>query len=205
MFFEDFTGYILAGGKSSRMGTNKAFLEIGQKTFYENAVEILRPVCQNRIKVVLNIDENSFIEKLPPNTRYIFDIYENRGVLAGMHAAFADCSTKFAIILAVDLPLITTDVITKLSENFDQSNQISAIVPKQKNSKLQPLCGIYLTADCLTKTETILDKNLSFSVNHFLESIKIKIMDYEQLQVNSEVFLNVNSPIDYEFLKSSEI
>ncbi len=83
----DFTGYILAGGKSSRMGRDKAFLKIGEKTFLENAVEILKPNC-DQVKIVLNKSQNHFIEKLPDGISHIFDIHENRGALGGIHAAF---------------------------------------------------------------------------------------------------------------------
>ena len=102
---EDFTGYILAGGKSSRMGRDKAFLKIGDKTFLENAVEILKPNCE-QVKIVLNKSQNHFIEKLPDDISHIFDIYENRGAVGGIHAALQDCQTEFAVILAVDLPFV---------------------------------------------------------------------------------------------------
>ena len=110
-----FTGYILAGGKSSRMGRDKAFLKIGEKTFLENAVEILTPVCK-QVKIVLNKSQTHFIEKLPEGISHIFDIHENRGAVGGIHAAFQDCKTEFAVILAVDLPFVTSEAIEKLCE-----------------------------------------------------------------------------------------
>ncbi len=132
----EFSGYILAGGKSSRMGTDKAFLKIGEKTFVENAVEILRTVCESRVKIVLNQNQKHFTEKLPQNLTYIFDIYQNRGVLAGIHSALKDCQTKYAVILAVDLPLVTQDVILKLAMSLTDYQECSAIVPEQANLKL---------------------------------------------------------------------
>src|SRR5438045_1162415 len=100
-----FTGYILAGGKSSRMGKDKAFLKTSDKTFLERAINALSSICENHVKIILNQNQTDLIEKLPPNIPYIFDIFENRGALGGIHTALKNCKTKFAIILAVDLPL----------------------------------------------------------------------------------------------------
>jgi molybdopterin-guanine dinucleotide biosynthesis protein A len=200
--FDEFSGYILAGGKSSRMGTDKAFLKIGDKTFLENAVEILRPICDTRIKIVLNQNQTHFTEKFPQKIPSIFDIYKNRGVLSGIHAAFKDCQTKYAVILAVDLPLVKTDVILKLSTYLTHSQNFSAIVPEQANYKLQPLCGIYKMSSCLPILEKLLEENNSASVNQFLELIDTKIINYKKLQIDSKAFLNVNSAMDYEDMKN---
>ncbi|MCY7345506.1 MAG: NTP transferase domain-containing protein, partial [Pyrinomonadaceae bacterium] len=96
----NFSGYVLAGGKSSRMQTDKAFLEIGGETFLSRAVKTLSETCENRVKVVLNNHQNNFIERLPANISPIFDAYENRGALGGIHAALTDCPTKYALVLA---------------------------------------------------------------------------------------------------------
>ena len=65
---QNFTGYILAGGKSSRMKRDKAFLEIGGKTFLENAFSALAPNCK-RVKIVLNPAQKHFIEKTSRRSR----------------------------------------------------------------------------------------------------------------------------------------
>lgn len=196
----EFSGYILAGGKSSRMGRDKAFLKYGEKTFLENAVEILRPVCESRVKIVLNQDQIHFIAKLPPKIAYVFDIYKNRGALGGIHAAFNDCQTKYAVILAVDLPFVTNEVFIKLAETLSDSPEFSAIIPKQNNSKLQPLCGIYIKNDCLPKLENLLNNNASVSVHQFLEKINTKVIKYVELQTDSRALFNVNFSEDYENL-----
>ncbi|MDQ3712120.1 MAG: molybdenum cofactor guanylyltransferase, partial [Acidobacteriota bacterium] len=103
-FPERFDGYVLAGGKSSRMKTDKAFLEVNGETFLTRAIKTLSTICENRVKIVLNKTQINFIERLPANVPHIFDIYENRGALGGIHAALSDCQSEWAIVLAVDLP-----------------------------------------------------------------------------------------------------
>ncbi len=192
-----FSGYILAGGKSSRMGRDKAFLRIGEKTFIENAVEILKPNCEN-VKIVLNKSQIDFIPKLPDQIPHIFDVYQNRGALGGMHAALKNCETEFAAILAVDLPFVTSEAIAKLCEIALDLKEFSAIVPRQNDEKLQPLCAVYHAENCLPKLEEILLKDESVSVKEFLKTIQIKIIDEEFLGNNKKMFANINYQRDFE-------
>lgn len=198
MKLNDFTGYILAGGKSSRMGTDKVFLKIGNKTFIENAVEILKLVCKDRIKIVLNPKQDHFIEKLPPNIPHIFDIFENRGALGGIHSALKNCETKFAIILAVDLPFVTKEAIDRLANIAIESKEFSAIVPQQNDGRLQPLCAIYQVENCLPKLEEFLSKNVSSAVHNYVESIGAKIIDIKILSSKQNFLANINTPQDFE-------
>lgn len=199
---EKFSGYILAGGKSSRMGSDKAFLKIGEKTFIENAVETLKPVCNDRIKIVLNNSQNYFIEKLPQNIPHIFDIYKNRAALGGIHACLNDCETKFAVILAVDLPFVKSIVIEKLSEIAIETKQSSVIVPRQTDGRFQPLAAVYLVENCLPKVRDILDTGKSASVKSFLENVSIKIVKQENLSFDRDIFLNINKPEDLTIIDS---
>lgn len=204
MSFSDFTGYVLAGGKSSRMGEDKAFLKIGDKTFIENAIDALKPNCEP-VKIVLNKSQAHFIEKLPENAEYIFDIYENRGALGGIHAAMKDCETEFAVILAVDLPFVDESAIRNLCEIALGSKAFSAIVPRQNDGKLQPLCAVYRAKNCLSKLEVVLSKNKSVSVRDFLETVETKIIESSNLNRDQNLFINVNYQRDFETLKSQEI
>ena len=166
------------------MGADKAFLKIGDKTFLENAVEILALVC-HQVKIVLNKSQLHFIEKLPDGISHIFDIYENRGALGGIHAAFQDCKTEFAVVLAVDLPFVTSDAVEKLCKIILDEKDFSAIVPRQTDGKLQPLCAVYRVKDCLPKAEEILSKTESASVRDFLEMTQTKLLKTENLDRKS--------------------
>ena len=198
----NFTGFVLAGGKSSRMGKDKAWLEINGKTFLENAVDVLRPACSS-IKIVLNQSQHHFIEKIPDDIPHIFDIYENRGALGGIHAALTDCETELAIILAVDLPFVSRQAIEKLGEVALDSKDFSVIVPRQIDGRLQPLCAIYRVQDCLPKLEELLDGNDSASVRDFLKSIIVRIIKQSCLSDDRNLFLNVNN--QSEFSRTNDI
>lgn len=200
MDFSNFTGYVLAGGKSSRMGTDKAFLEISGETFIERAIKNLSEACENRVKIVLNKNQTHFIEKLPADVSYIFDNYENRGALGGIEAALKNCETKYAIILAVDLPLVTSKAIEKLAEITLASNKFIAVVPRQNDGKLQPLCAVYHATYCLPSLKKLLNENDSASVRDFLELISPRFVDQNKLTTDDskDVFFNVNYFADFK-------
>lgn len=199
----NFSGYVLAGGKSSRMGADKAFLKIGDKTFIENAARALKPHCA-RVKIVLNESQTGFIERLPENTEYIFDRFENRGALGGIHAALKDCETEFAVVLAVDLPFVGESAIKNLREIALGSENFSAVVPRQNDGKLQPLCAVYRVSDCLPKAQEILSKTVSVSMKDFLNELETKIIESESLDDNQKLFLNINNRTEYELTDFSQ-
>ena len=196
---EKFSGYVLAGGKSSRMGANKAFLKFKDETFLTNAVNALRTVCENRVGVVLNKSQTDFVEKIPSEIRFIFDTYENRGAPGAIHAALTNCASEWAIILACDLPFVTSAAIETLGEIALESDEnICAVIPQQPDGKLQPLCGVYRPKLCLAKLENLLQLRASPSARDFLKLIVVTLVDSTEINNHDSLFLNVNTPADYE-------
>ncbi len=190
----DFTGFVLAGGKSSRMGTDKFILNFNGETFLERAVNVLKPVC-DAVKIVLNKEQT--IETNQPIVR---DIYAERGALGGIHAALKNCETKFAVILAVDLPLVSTEALENLARFALASNKFSAAVPRQTDSKPQPLCAAYRVKYCLPPLEKLLEANKTASAGDFLDQISPKYVAAEKLSADENLLFNVNFPADYQKL-----
>lgn len=204
MLFNNFSGYVLAGGKSSRMKSDKAFLKMGGETFLGRAVRNLETICESRVKIVLNRTQSHFTERLPANISYVFDALENRGALGGVHAALKDCETKYTMILAVDLPLVSGEAIEKLAEIMLSSNRFIAVVPRQTDDRLQPLCAVYHARYCLSFLENLMNENHAASVNDFLEIIQPRLIAQNKLTNDETVdlFFNVNRPADFEMIKS---
>jgi molybdopterin-guanine dinucleotide biosynthesis protein A len=196
MNLNDLSGFVLAGGKSSRMKTDKAFLKFDGETFLEKAFKTLVPLCKNT-KIVINKDQKQKFEEAFPALDFVFDIYTMRGALGGIHAALRNCEAKFALILAVDLPLVTTETLQKLTRISDD---FSAIVPRQTDRRLQPLCAVYRVKDCLPKLEKLLETNDSASVRDFLKLVSPKIVEADSLSDSADVFFNVNDSRDFASL-----
>ncbi|MDQ2746058.1 MAG: molybdenum cofactor guanylyltransferase [Acidobacteriota bacterium] len=194
------SGFVLVGGKSSRMKTDKAFLQINGETFLERAVKTLQNVVENRVDIVLNQTQKHFIERIPGGVPCVFDVFENRGALGGIHAALKNCATEYAIIIAVDLPNITVETVEKLAEIALSSNEFNAVVPRQNDGRLQPLCAVYRAADCLPPLEKLLRENDSASVRDFLERLAPRFINQNQLteDQSNDIFFNVNRPTDFQ-------
>lgn len=193
----DFTGFVLAGGKSSRMGKDKFALEIDGETFLDRAVNVLKPVCET-VKIVLNQTQT-----LETDVPVIRDVYAERGAPGAIHAALRNCATKFAVILAVDLPFVTIRAIENLTRFALASNKYIAFVPRQTDGKPQPLCAVYRAKYCLPPLEKLLGENDTASVRDFLDLISPKFIEQNRLSADEKLLFNVNYPADFQYFRSS--
>jgi len=205
MTFKFIEGFVLAGGKSSRMGTDKAFLKFGGEAFIQRAVNALSSTCNERVKIVINEAQRAKFEKSFPSFEYVFDIFPERGALGGIHAALENSESAWAMILACDLPFVTKDLLEALAEiALNSPENTAAVVPEQSDGKIQPLCAVYKIKSCLPKIEKLLEKENSVSMRdflalvptHFVETVKLPADDKEK------IFFNVNQPSDFQKLKA---
>src|SRR4051812_26365262 len=103
--------FILAGGASSRMGTDKSQLLLDDQTFVERIADTLLTVTDS-IRLVGG-QENS---QLPT----VADVYPKWGALGGLHAALTACRREWAIVVACDLPLVTGELFQRLASLRDE-------------------------------------------------------------------------------------
>src|SRR4028118_1456242 len=103
----DIEGFILAGGASSRMGTDRARLSLGGLTFIERIAGALQVIAP-RMSVVSARPE-SFDLSLP----VVADIHRDCGALGGLHAALKACRAPWAAIVSRDLPLVTGQLLAR--------------------------------------------------------------------------------------------
>lgn len=131
---KDITGIILAGGKSTRMGTDKGFLLLNDKLFVQYSIDALAPLVSEIIIVSDNSEYDVF------GLKRINDITKNAGPVAGICSGLEVSSTEYNLILSCDIPLITSEVLQKLIDNIDDTSEIIQIESKGKS---MPLIAIY--------------------------------------------------------------
>ncbi len=132
--YNDITGVILAGGKSKRMGENKALLKIGGITIIEHLTLLLKSIFHKVIIITNDPGEYSFLEvDLFP------DVYINKGPLAGIHSALIHSSTETNFILSCDIPFITAEVIEEII-NYKTAYPITVV---KADGFVQQLAGFY--------------------------------------------------------------
>ncbi len=195
---KDITGIILCGGKSSRMQTNKALLELGDKSVIEFVINKMKSVFSELILSANAIDDYSFL-KLP----IIQDAYLSKGPLGGIHAALKYSKTEKNFIIGCDMPLITAELINYLIN----INSDKAILLPKANGRTQQLCGIY-SKSIISEIENIfnlseMDKSIKGSVHELIGMVPTEFIDVEHLPFyNENMFLNMNSPAEYELIKN---
>ncbi len=199
MIFENITGIILCGGKSSRMKTNKALLRLGNMPIIEI---MLKKMKQNFDHLILSSNSPELFSYL--NVPIVKDIYLNRGPLAGIHSSLSSSSTEKNFIISCDTPLITDDIIKYLS-GYPTNKKI--ILPVL-NGRVQQLCGIYLkeiiniAEEILIEAET--KSKVKGSIFDLLERVEAEIVDVSSFSSpGADVFLNMNTPEDYELIKKN--
>jgi molybdopterin-guanine dinucleotide biosynthesis protein A len=184
------TAFILAGGKSARMGSDKAFLEFDGETLLSRALKTAREVAQE----VRIIGDAKKFGSFAPN---IEDVYPNHGPLGGIHAALSASQTEWNLILAVDLPLIPGGFLQYLVR---QATTTDAVVTVPRTSEgWQPLCGVY-RRDFMAIAERQLRAGRN-KIDPLFDEVKTRIIDQEELArmgFSEEIFWNLNTPQDLE-------
>ncbi|OWP75052.1 molybdenum cofactor guanylyltransferase [Flavobacterium oreochromis] len=179
-------GYILAGGKSSRMGTEKGLLLLNKIPFVIHIKNALQPICST-IKIVTS---NPEYKKL--RLEIIEDLIKNKGPVGGIQTALNSSKTRYTIIVSVDAPLITTSLIEILIENHIIKNASITIFGNEENEI--PLIGVYNTdLEKIFKKAIINDKLKLREVLKEIKKQKIDISKEIEYQVQ-----NINTKEEYK-------
>jgi molybdopterin-guanine dinucleotide biosynthesis protein A len=182
-------GFILAGGQGSRMGTDKAFLIFRGCTLLERAITVLRPVCD----VAIVGDPAKFSDY----GSVIEDAYPGCGPLAGIHAALMHSRAELNLVLAVDMPLVSTDLLAFL---FASAANTGALVTVPHSARgFQPLCAVYRRPFAAAAERALgAGKN---RIDALFAAIPVRVIEGEELAsagFSDQVFLNLNTPQDLQ-------
>jgi molybdopterin-guanine dinucleotide biosynthesis protein A len=185
---EPFESFILAGGLSRRMGTDKASLIIDEETLIQRAVTTLRKVSSSVTIVGRSSDDT--------RARVAPDLHANWGALGGLHAALSACQSDWAFVVACDLPFVTADLINHLASA--RVNQ-DAVVVIQRDQRPQPLCAFYRVDPCLARASELIESGHRRPLD-LLESVNTRWIPFTELahlDDSQNFFLNINTPEDY--------
>jgi molybdopterin-guanine dinucleotide biosynthesis protein A len=187
----DVEAFILVGGQSRRMGTDKSQLLFGEQTGVERIASALGPLTPT-IKLVGSKDPSSALPNVP-------DLHKSWGALAGIYAALEGCGAAWSLIVACDLPLVTTELFNRLWQRAEDQ-AIDAIVPIQPDGRPQPLCAFYRRESCLTIAKALIAEG-EHKPRALLAQVRTDWLSFDELADlpgANEFFLNVNTPDDYQ-------
>jgi len=130
----DLTAYVLAGGGSRRMGTDKLSLQIGGQPLLERTIATCAACCK-QVKLVAGPSARFSMINCP----VVSDSPRARGPMAGVIAALEDCDTDGCFVTAADLFDLSVAVIESLIAQYHGQQYLGVTEP----GGVQPLCGIY--------------------------------------------------------------
>jgi molybdopterin-guanine dinucleotide biosynthesis protein A len=194
----DAEGFILVGGASSRMGTNKALLDVGGRNFVERIHAALSFIASETSLVGAQAWYAGW-----PLLPIVPDVHVKWGALGGLHAALLACRAKWAAIVACDLPFVTGELFVRLAslrENFD------AVAPVQPDGRLQPLCTLYRTEACRERAAELIRAG-ERRPRALLDTVKMRRVAFDELydlDGADRFFINVNTPQDYATAREKE-
>ncbi len=143
------TGIILAGGKNSRIGTNKAFLKITGERLIDRTVRILRQLFP---EVILVTNEPRLY--LNQDVTLVADIYKEKGPLGGLYAGLFYSSSDKIFLSACDMPYLSVEFIRYMME---RANDYDIVIPETSEGFF-PLHAVY-SRRCLPSIKGLLMKD----------------------------------------------
>ena len=186
---QNITGVILVGGKSRRMGQDKAFMDVSGKPLFERVLDVF---AANFTRIILVGDraERFASYALPIHA----DIYPGSS-LGGLYTGLFRADTDAILVSSCDLPFPSSAVLRHLCSLADGYD---AVVPKTVCG-LEPLFAVY-SKNCLEPMQAMLDAGI-LSILDLLPQINVRYVDDAELAVIStteNAFLNLNTPADYQ-------
>ena len=184
------TGIVLAGGKSSRMGLNKAFIEFGGRRLIEATVGRLARLFPEVLIVANDLDLYAYL-----GMRVIADLIPDSGSLGGIYTGLSVATTPKAFVVACDMPFLSGDLIALLvreAEDWD------VVVPRAAG-ELQPMHAVYAKS-CLPFIKEAIEAG-RFKIAGFFPKVKVKTIEEPKLREVDPGLLglmNVNTPHELE-------
>lgn len=127
-------GFVLAGGRSSRMGQDKALLQLGGVTLVERCLGKLRAVC-DEVAIAGGQPELELYGRVIP------DEAPGCGPMGGIVAALEQSSHEWNLFLPVDAPFVPEECLRELLQAAAEGGCVAVIA--RADGRLQPLCGAY--------------------------------------------------------------
>ena len=178
-----FSAAVLAGGRSSRMGRDKAALPFGGGTLLEHQIRKLRDLGIGDVMV-------SGCAQAIPDTRLVPDVIPGRGPLSGIHACLSAAEHEAVLFLTVDTPLIPLEALQALLDAHT-----GGVTLLRCGDRAGPLPGVYdrvLAPRC----EAILGTERT-AVRRLLEETRVREIPFE---AEEDAFFNCNTPEEYAYL-----
>jgi molybdopterin-guanine dinucleotide biosynthesis protein A len=189
-WMEQVTGFVLAGGKSTRMGEDKALVQLKGRALLDRALDLVRTLTPE----VVIVGERSRFSNFGT---VVEDTFRERGPLAGIHAALTASATELNLILALDMPFVERGFLKYLVR--EASGTDALVTVPRTTAGWQPLCAVYRRAFASLAERALLQGQNK--IDTLFNGLRVLIIDEKELErrgFSEAMFRNLNTRQDLE-------
>ena len=193
---------ILAGGRSKRMGFNKATAPLNKQPMILHLIKQIETLVDNII-IVLNRKQrlNGMLNRkkaLNEKIKIVRDIIDVQNPNVGIYSGMLSSHAEYTLILPCDTPFIKKNVLKVL---FQSINAFDAVVPKWENGRIEPLIAVYKVKPAINVLKNTINNNNAKIIDFINQLPNVYYLPVEQLKkIDPQLlsFYNINTPADLE-------
>lgn len=193
---DEMTGVVLAGGRSTRFGANKALADWKGATLIETVVGSLLAVLPKVLVVTKNAAELAFLSS--ERVRVIEDLCRDGHPMGGLFTALSGLETRHAFVAACDMPFVEPRLIEAM---WHSRADYDAVIPVWRDRR-QPLCGVY-SRGCAGLIRASIDSD-ALGISRLFDTLRTRFMlEPEVAGVDPEglSFMDIDTREDYDRAK----
>jgi molybdopterin-guanine dinucleotide biosynthesis protein A len=186
---------VLAGGQSTRMGQDKAFLKVGGESVIERVLAVVRPLSDDCF-----ISTNSPAKYEQFGLRLVSDIYPNKAALGGIYTVIQAARHLGVLVVACDMPFLQADLLNYLMELAPLAD---VVVPVVNPPQPETLHAIY-SKRCLPTIESRLFAN-RLRITGFFEAVSVRYVERQEIATfdpDFHSFVNMNTPSEWQVVQA---
>jgi molybdopterin-guanine dinucleotide biosynthesis protein A len=185
------TAIVLAGGRSRRLGRDKAQEIVGGQSLIQRVIERLSVITDDILIVTASKDQ--LPDSALKGVETVFDSYPAKGALVGLYSGLKESNSNHSLVVGCDMPFLNIELLRhleSLAADFD------VVIPRV-NRKLEPLHAVY-SKNCIAPIEAKLHQG-NLKISDFIDAVKVRYVEQEEIDKfdpHHLSFLNVNSEAD---------
>ena len=185
---------VQAGGRSSRMGEDKALIQLAGTPLIEYVLDRIHGLADEILITTNRPEALAYLD-----LRMASDEIPSAGALNGLKTALSAALGEMILVLSCDTPFVSRELIEHL---LDRAHEADVIVPR-RDDKYEPLQAVYNRAHCLPAVETALESGEQRMVSFYkkVHVLPIEEPTLSELDPSGLSFFNINKPEDLDHAK----
>lgn len=183
------SGAVLAGGKSSRMKTNKVWLTCGDESFITHGIRVVS--CFD--DVLVSVDDKGKFGDL--SCKMVEDTRQGFGPLEGIRQVLEAAAHEYVVCVAVDMPFLESELLQALADRITGEEDAVVLL---NHGKPQPMCSIYKKT-VIPVIQEMMDTD-THKIRLLFDRIQCTYVEISDLGFDEQVIMNVNTPEEYELM-----